>query len=166
MYVSSQQQRHLIADLSHFVALRLHLIAKHLETVKTCVVDAPGLAFRTETPVAGRELIDAPVEPDISLRYHLPALLQFVLQVPATHRQDLDDILRVDALEECILLQLRECLPSREFDAFLEHAHQTVCLGGDEELHAARPSEEVLLATFLHLTDLVLLSERQQVEDI
>ena len=72
----------------------------------------------------------------------------------------------MDALEERILLQLWECFLPREFDAFLEHGHETIGLGRDEELHAARACEEVLLTTLLHLTDLVLLSERQQVEDV
>ena len=67
----------------------------------------------------------------------------------------------MDALEECVSLELRKCLLSYEFDALHKQVGQAIRLGGDEELHAARPCEEVLLATFLHLTDLVLLGERQ-----
>ena len=66
----------------------------------------------------------------------------------------------MDALEERVRLELHKCLLSREFDALHKHARQAICLRLDEKLHAARPCEEVLLTTLLHLTDLVLLSER------
>ena len=155
-----------IPHVSSFLAFRLHLLLVHLETGETVVIDLARLALRTEVTVAGDQLRDTAVESRVALRHHSLRRLDVALQILHAQLQNGDEIVRLQAAVVGILLQLAERFGAREGDAFLQQEQQVVALRDDEQLHAAVLGQQVLLTPLLHLHDLVLFRQRQQLIDV
>ena len=157
----------MVAVCLDVLALGLDFLAEHLQTVVARVVYLARLAVGAKVAVAGRQLVDDAVQPDVPFRRRLAALLDGRLEVHEAKLEDVDEVVRLEVAEVRVAHQLGEIARADIIDALDEQLVKAVRLRGDEQLHAAaRLRQQVLLALSLHREDLVLLGERQQLEDV
>ena len=143
-------------------ALGLDLLSKHFQTVIASVVDLARLALGAKVAVPRRQFVDDAVHPDVTFAQGLPVLFDGDLEIEHPELENVDEVVRLEAFEVRIPLELREAPCVDLVDALLEQLVQVVRLCGDQEFHAPRLGEEEFLALLLHGKDLVFFHQRKK----